>query len=1023
MNDLIRRLVWSACKTNFASWQARCARKASLALTALLFTALYVSSVGAITPDLPPPPRYAVADPGMHKSSSDWEQFVATEAPGWQAIWSRDQDVPMIVVGAPLMIHNVPSDAQDALALGDIFLREHGALLGIEPGKWVPGTPVLVNRIWMVPYRESVSGIPIYGGRIDLRITQSGELVAFFAKTHPDLDVATRPSISQGTSLKLLQSNRDFPAGLELENSALEILPMGDDGYLCWRMDIRGSEPDQRWTVWVDAHSGVLRAASSRVISDQVTGDIQGEALPHYWNDPLTAYLFSWENVQVEGAWTTSDSLGHYSITVPGSAPYSIHSLLSGPYVQVLYDDGPEASYDTLTPSTPHNWTWTIANSRTDERTLYHHVNLVHDFFKVLDPGFTGMDYPVPAVCEYGNAYENAFWNGYGTYYGGGGSQFRSFALFCDVIYHEYTHGVTDQIYPSGYLPYIDQSGAMNEAWSDYFACTITDEPLVGEGGLYLSGPPYLRNLDNTLRYPENWMGEVHDDGRIIGGAFWDLRERVGSDVSDQLIHFAKYGLSEDFLSYFIDVLLVDDDDGNLTNGSPHSIELYESFGIHGIGPGLVPSLNLANYYYNDDANPPSSGNGNTFLEANETIELWLAVQNQGMLYPPPAENVTVALNSLYSEVEVLQGQANIGNLSAGQTRWIPSPLLFHIAGTAQDGFASLELVISANSGEVESRDTLEIMIGVPQILLADDDGGFPYEIYYENALHQLNRTYVKRNVSSGVSPDDLTLHPVVLWFCGDQRSNTVTNDDQSRLISHLNNGGRLILTGQNVGEDIQQSTFFQDVLGAVHTDDSLTYRVVDGVEGDPIGDNRWLLLVGPPGAQNQNSVGGTHAGPDAVECFRFRDDPLQRAGGIRREDPSGYRTIYFSFGMEGISGLAGSTPISNFLSLCLTWLQEGTWAEPNGEESTPLSWALLPAYPNPFNPTTALTLAVPNPSQGELAIFDILGQRVTVIDHGPWSAGVHRILWNAEFLPSGTYFVRLKTPSVQIVQRVVLLK
>ena len=922
-----------------------------------------------------------------------------------------------------MALPNVPLNARDVLASGDAFLREHGSLLGIQSDNWIAGTPVLVNRIWMVPFRESVDGIAIYGGRIDLRITQSGKLAAFFARTHPDVTVATTPTVSEIACLRLLQSNRHFPAGLEMENSNLEILPTGDDGYLCWRMDVRGPQPDQRWTVWVDAHSGVLRAALSRIVNDQVTGNIQGEALPHYWNDPLVAYSFPWENVQVEGAWTVSDSLGHYSVTVPGTAPYDVHSLLSGPYVQVLYDDGPEASYDTLAPSTPHNWTWTASNSRTDERTLYHHMNLVHDFFKVLDPGFTGMDYPVPAVCEYGNSYENAFWNGYGTYYGGGGSQFRSFALFCDVIYHEYTHGVTDQIYPPGYLPYIDQSGAMNEAWSDYFACTITNEPLVGEGGLYLYGPAYLRNLDNTLRYPENWMGEVHDDGRIIGGAFWDLRERVGAEVSDHLIHFSKYGLSEDFLSYFIDVLLVDDDDGNLTNGSPHSLELYESFGIHGIGPGLVPSLSLANYYYNDDATPPSSGNNNTFLEADETIELWLAVQNQGMLYPPPAENVNVALNSLNNDVEIEQGQAAIGNLSAGQTRWISSPLLFHIAASAQDGFASLELVITANSGEVERRDTLEIMIGIPQILLADDDGGYPYETYYESGLHQINRTYVKRDVSSGISPEDLALHPIVLWFCGDQRTNTVSNDDQSQLVAHLNNGGRLILTGQNVGEDIQQSTFFQDVLGALHTDDSLTYRIVDGVEGDPIGDNEWLLLVGPPGAQNQNSVGGSHAAPDAVECFRFRDDPLERAGGIRREDPSGYRTIYCSFGMEGISGLAGSTPMSEFLSLCLAWLQDGMWTAPSRNDNAPSSWALLPAYPNPFNPATILTLAVPIVSDGDLTVFNLLGQRVAVIDQGPWDAGVHRIVWNAEGLPSGTYFVRLESPGVQIIRQVTLLR
>jgi hypothetical protein len=973
--------------------------------------------------DLPLPPSYTVADPGISKSSPAWEGFVVSDAPGWEAFWSQERDIPMIAVGPPVPLSHMPVNSSDVRAVGDAFLTDHVDLFGIQTGNWTAGNPVLINKIWMIPYRESVNEVPIYGGRIDLRINDRGELVAFYARTHPDLSVSTIPSISQSNAFRTLRSERHFPPDLEMETAALEILPMDGAAYLCWRMEVWGSEADQRWTAWVDANSGELRAALTRIITDQVTGNIQGEALPHYWNDPLTAYPFRWENVQVDGSWTTSDSTGHYDITVPGTAPYNIHAMLSGPYVQVLYNDGPEASYDTLALLSPHDWTWTVANARTDERNLYYHTNLVHDFFKILDPDFTGMDYAVPAVCEYGNAYENAFWNGYGIYFGGGGSQFRNFALFCDVIYHEYTHGVTDQIYPPGYLPYIDQSGAMNEAWSDYFACTITNEPLIGEGGLYSSGPLYMRNLNNTLKYPENWHGEVHDDGRIIGGAFWDLRERVGASVSDHLIHFAKYGLAEEFLTYFIDILLTDDDDGNLTNGSPHSLELYESFGIHGIGPGVDPHLSIANYSFDDDANPPSSGNGNGYLEPGETIELSFAVQNDGILYPPPAEDVTVTVNSLHEDIEVVQGQANLGNISCGQTRWTTSPLILHISDLAQEGYARLEFLISANSGAIAIRDTVEVMLDVPQILLADDDGGVTYETYYQNGLHAINRTYVRRNVSSGVNLADLAAFPVVIWFCGDQRTNTITSQDRSRLTNYLNSGGHLIVTGQNVGEDICQTAFFQQALGAIHTDDSLTYRVLDGVEGDPIGDNLWLLLAGASGAQNQNSVAGTHAGPEAFESFRFRDDPQHRAGAVRHEDPSGYRTIYCSFGMEGLSGLAGSAAMSDFLQASLAWLETGTSVDGDYDAKIPLAWSLQPAYPNPFNPTAMLNFTVPTQSEGNLAVYNILGQRVAIIDQGPWSAGTHRVLWNAVSMPSGVYFVCLQAPGIRKVQKLTLIK
>ncbi len=972
--------------------------------------------------DLPKLPELRSAEPGIHKSTTNWDAFVTTTAPGWTALWASDSDIPWAAMGPPVPISTRISHSAVALEVGERFLRENIELLGITDNQWLSGNPKLVKNLWMIPFRETYHEIPVFGGRIDLRITSSGQLIAFFSNTHPEINLSTTPALSISACMSSLRSWRQFPPDLELEESAMEILPTENQTFLCWRLDIRGNEPHQRWTAWVDAHTGILRAAVSRVATDDVIGHVEGEALPHYWDDPPMGYDFPHENIRVDNLLTVSDTMGNWEITVPGSAPFDIYSQLSGPYVDVDYADGPDASHDT-SASSPHDWTWDDSNARTDERNLYHHTNLVHDYYKVLDPDFTGMDYPVPAVCQHGNHYENAFWNGYGTYYGGGGNQFRNFALFCDVIYHEFTHGVTDQIYPPGYLPYIDQSGAMNEAWSDYFACTITDEPLVGEGGLYQSGQAYMRNLDNTLRYPENWQGEVHADGRIIGGAFWDLRERVGAEISDDLIHFTKYGLAEEFLAYFIDMLFVDDDDGNIANGSPHSIELYEAFGIHGIGPGIVPQLKIANHYFDDDETSPSSGNGNGFLEAGEIIELWLRIENEGMLYPPPAQDVTVQLSSLHGDLEVMQGNANIGDLPFGQSRWISTPVTFHVSGSNQGGFANLLVTLSANGGEVTEQDTMEIMLGIPTVLLADDDGGHPYQSYFENALRTADRTYVYRNVTSGIDPDDLALHPVVIWFCGDQSSQTVTADDQSTLTNHLESGGRLILTGQNIGEDISQTGFFQNVLGVIHTDDTLHNIVLDGLDGDIIGNNRWLLLAGAAGAQNQNSPSGTQAGSNAVEFFHYRDNPDNRAGAVRREDPNGYRTIYFSFGLEGISGLGGSTPLPDLLESCLDWLAEGLSAPDDQEIVTPLSWSLESPYPNPFNPTVTLEFSVPRVSNGTIAIYNILGQKVALLDRGPWMSGTRRVLWNAGNFPSGIYFVRLECPEIKLVRKMMLIK
>ncbi|MBI4209521.1 MAG: M36 family metallopeptidase, partial [Deltaproteobacteria bacterium] len=75
-------------------------------------------------------------------------------------------------------------------------------------------------------------------------------------------------------------------------------------------------------------------------------------------------------------------------------------------------------------------------------------------------------------------------------------------------------------------------SGAMGEGWSDWFAASLYDDPIIGE---YVSGNSSkgIRRyaLDrNPLTYGDLCQGpngcEVHDDGEIWSGILWDLREK-----------------------------------------------------------------------------------------------------------------------------------------------------------------------------------------------------------------------------------------------------------------------------------------------------------------------------------------------------------------------------------------------------------------------------------------------------------------------------------------------------------------
>jgi hypothetical protein len=116
----------------------------------------------------------------------------------------------------------------------------------------------------------------------------------------------------------------------------------------------------------------------------------------------------------------------------------------------------------------------------------------------------------------------------------------------------------------------------------------------VGEN---LQGPgTFLRNLDNTLRWPDDRRGEVHADGEILCGALWDLREFVGAEIADPIIHFARTLFPQTFGEYATAMLVQDDvlfGDGAPGNGSPHRDAIVTAFANHGMGPGVSAARRL----------------------------------------------------------------------------------------------------------------------------------------------------------------------------------------------------------------------------------------------------------------------------------------------------------------------------------------------------------------------------------------------------------------------------------------------
>ncbi len=79
--------------------------------------------------------------------------------------------------------------------------------------------------------------------------------------------------------------------------------------------------------------------------------------------------------------------------------------------------------------------------------------------------------------------------------------------------------------------------------------------------------------------------------------------------------------------------------------------------------------------------------------------------------------------------------------------------------------------------------------------------------------------------------------------------------------------------------------------------------------------------------------------------------------------------------------------------------------------------------HPNPFNPTTVINYSLAEDSHVSLVVYNVLGQEVAVLIDGHQPAGDHSVTWNAQGLPSGIYFYRMKTDRFTATKKMCLLK
>ncbi len=94
-----------------------------------------------------------------------------------------------------------------------------------------------------------------------------------------------------------------------------------------------------------------------------------------------------------------------------------------------------------------------------------------------------------------------------------------------------------------------------------------------------------------------------------------------------------------------------------------------------------------------------------------------------------------------------------------------------------------------------------------------------------------------------------------------------------------------------------------------------------------------------------------------------------------------------------------------------------------DANDNLPVEYALYNNYPNPFNPSTRISFAVPESGIVNLVIYDILGQKVSTVTNRYYNAGNYTLNFDASGLNSGVYFYRMTSNNKSFVKKMILTK
>jgi Zn-dependent metalloprotease len=975
-------------------------RLKALLVTGLL--ALWATQAAAIQPDsdssvfdIPLPATAILQAPLDMPGALDADDLMTARYGGdWYVhLWQPVSRTPLAIYGSGVQVSASPL-ATDALAeqAAMNFFQANGDVLRAD------ASDLRVDQVARGAERVGVQcqqyfhGIPVIGGRVKSLFTEEGRLVLCGSSFYSDVDVSPVPALSAAEAEGRARADLPFDPATDkvLGETELFVLPValpegGADYHLVWRTRVALSAPYGVWVTHVDAHNGEIVWRYNDV-HNAYSGSASGPAdQPTYCQGQQTV-PFRNMYVNVTGIGTaTTDATGNFSIAGSGG-DRAVSAQFNGPKFNVNDTQYGDATFNgTIQENVPLAISWSDATpSRRAERDAFYWLNQTYEYVRTIDPVWT---IPTHLTNVNVNSTCNANWTTWTMNFFREGGGCANTAHIGDVMAHEFGHGIQYTLIGSQ-----GQEGC-GEGNGDIAATFMANDHVMARGFYLNSCSSGLRDCLNTLRYPGDVVGQqIHNAGRVICGFNWDLRvlleNKMGTEAGKahtaRLWHFSRKVYfadtqPEQVLGYFA----IDDNDGNLGNGTPNRVEICQAATNHGFScPAITEGVNITHTPLDD-----------TTFQGPFTISATIAA------FGPHPLNTSSA--RLWYSVNGGAFASVVMTNTAGSTFEAQIPA--QSAGTAIAYYIVAETTVGVPGYAPPNAPDDYYLFGIGTFNVNIDDnietdlGWTVTEPGTDGTWERVdpNGTFAG---SVPVNPEnDHTADPgVICWVTGNPPPGsfffTKEVDGRTSVVSPL-----IDLAGASLARG---SVWLWAYFPNNNIDDHLD------LSASADGGTTWTLLRRL-----------TAANLNAWNEYQFVLSPL---------DFTFTSQMRFKVTAEDI---APDTVVDCGMDdFFVRSLVPDAAAVPGPADVRPVSYVLHPSQPNPFNPRTEIRYELPADGPVSITVYDVTGREVRVLVNETKQAGMHSASWDGtdsqgQSLASGVYFYRLEAAGFTQTRRMALVK